>query len=202
MLASEIHQQVRREEGNVPTMHRNSCVWLDDKQSVATSDTAFCFCVIGWMRGVVVTTVPDQSSFSWLAMTAPNPYATPSSPPASSAIDTGTRCPVCNGALSRLRLVLPFSRCPTCHRRIRLRNSTRASFLSTLAAIGCFISLLQFEVTPDTNGWVFGIHALVFISLGTFWFHLYGEPALTGWIGNASREKLAQERDKFRTGLP
>ncbi len=146
--------------------------------------------------------VPRRKCVSRYAMIDLNPYSAPSSPPASTAHTARTRCPVCNGALSRLRLVLPFCRCPTCHRRIRLRNSTLASSLSTLTAIGCFVSLLQFEATPDSNGWIFSIHALAFVSLGGLWFHLFGKPALAGWIGNASQATLARERERFRAGLP
>ncbi|EMI22457.1 hypothetical protein, membrane [Rhodopirellula maiorica SM1] len=62
--------------------------------------------------------------------------------------------------------------------------------------------MLQFEATPDSNGLIFGIHALVFVTLGTLWFHLFGQPALAGRFGNASQQTLARERDRFRAGLP
>ncbi len=39
MLVSGMIQRMGREEDKVPTMQRNSGVWLDDKQLVATSGT-------------------------------------------------------------------------------------------------------------------------------------------------------------------
>ena len=131
-----------------------------------------------------------------------NPYKSPTS------LGTGVRlpyprrlisasCPVCGSILNRLRLVLPFARCSTCNRRIRLRNSAFASSLSTITAIICFASLLQFEATPRDNGLIFGIHALVFVSLGTLWFHCFGRPSLAGWFWHASPKSLSLEREKY-----
>lgn len=70
--------------------------------------------------------------------------------------------------------------------------------MSTLTAIACVLSLMHFESTPSSNTTVFAIHALVFISLGTMWFHLFGRPSLVGWFGTASPQALEREREKFR----
>ena len=130
-------------------------------------------------------------------MSEPNPYLSPNSEQIPTTRNARTECPVCLGSLSRIRLILPFARCSTCNRRIRLRNSTLASSLSTITAFGCFISLLLFEATPEKNSGIFVAHVVAFVLLGTLWFHLFGKPSLAWWLWHASAATLNREREKF-----
>jgi hypothetical protein len=57
---------------------------------------------------------------------------------------------------------------------------------------------MQFEATPTSRGLVFGLHGLIFVTLGTIWFHAFGRPSLAGWLGYASQATLDRERMKFR----
>ena len=133
-----------------------------------------------------------------IEMLEPNPYLSPSSEQMSATRIARAECPVCRGSLSRIRLIFPFARCGTCNRRIRLRNSAIASSLSTITAIGCFISLLLFEATPEKNAGIFCAHVVAFVLLGTLWFHLFGKPSLAWWLWHASPATLNRERQKFR----
>ena len=133
-----------------------------------------------------------------IEMLEPNPYLSPSSEQMSATRIARAECPVCRGSLSRIRLIFPFARCGTCNRRIRLRNSALASSLSTITAIGCFISLLLFEATPEKNAGIFCAHVVAFVLLGTLWFHLFGKPSLAWWLWHASPATLNRERQKFR----
>lgn len=130
-----------------------------------------------------------------------NPYLPSVSVPGPPRRLASTRCPVCDEHLSRIRLVLPIARCCNCGRRIRLRSSWASSSLSTITAVACFASLMYFEATPDRNGLLFGVHALVFIFLGAVWFHLLGCPSLAGWLGHASQATLDRERAKYRAEI-
>jgi len=56
---------------------------------------------------------------------------------------------------------------------------------------------MYFEATPESNGLLFGIHGLAFVTLGTIWFYVFGQPSLVGWLGDASRKTLDRERIKF-----
>ncbi|PHQ32764.1 hypothetical protein CEE69_24435 [Rhodopirellula bahusiensis] len=133
--------------------------------------------------------------------TEPNPYRSPTAQPIGSSRSGSTKCPVCHHPVNRSRFVLPGCNCDICGRRLRLKNSWKASSLSTLTAIACFLSMLYFRAIPPENGILFGIHAFAFLILGTLWFHLFGKPALSTWTGAASATALARERERFRSEM-
>ncbi|CAD73272.1 MAG TPA: hypothetical protein DDX19_09395 [Rhodopirellula baltica] len=133
--------------------------------------------------------------------TESNPYRSPETIPIASTESRSTTCPVCDHPISRLRLVFPRCKCDVCGRRLRLKNSWWASLLSTLTAIACFASMLYFRAIPPSKPILFGLHAFVFLCLGTIWFHVFGTPALSTWKGAASRTVLERERRQFQDEL-
>ncbi|EMI25866.1 hypothetical protein [Rhodopirellula europaea] len=58
--------------------------------------------------------------------------------------------------------------------------------------------MLYFRALPTNKPILFGVHAFVFLCLGTIWFHLFGKPALSNWKGAASRTVLERERRQFQ----
>lgn len=80
-----------------------------------------------------------------------------------------------------------------------MRRTGLSSALSTITAVTCFISLMAFREVPLASGELFAIHALVFMTLGAVWFHVFGRPALAGWFGYASQRTLAREQAMFQS---
>ena len=126
-----------------------------------------------------------------------NPYSAPTSADYTAGSKSALRCPVCDHTLSRLRLILPLARCSICLRRIRLRPSWKSSSLSTVTAVACFLSLLYVEWPGGNGPLIFGVHGLIFLALGTTWYHMYAYPALASWFGYASSESVARERQLY-----
>lgn len=127
-----------------------------------------------------------------------NPYQSPSEFATLKTIQEHQPCcPVCGQTISRIRLSLPLTRCSYCGRRLCLRRSWKSSVLSTLTALVFLISAAHFEAMPGKNSLVFGIHVLLFLTFGTFWFHLFATPALAGWFGPASNVTLEKEKKRY-----
>ncbi|TWT56246.1 hypothetical protein [Allorhodopirellula solitaria] len=147
---------------------------------------------------------PGAASFSDMLLsmtTQSNPYQPAAAEPEAQRGTGSVRCPVCDQPMSRLRLVFPAAKCKNCRHRIRMRSSWRASSLSTITGAICLLSLVYFDATIGHNSPIFAIHAVVFVVLGTFWFHLFGNPALAGWFGYASQSTLERERLKYRNRM-
>lgn len=126
-----------------------------------------------------------------------NPYRTPHADSSDPRRQSSLGCPVCEAPLRRARFLLPGVSCHCSGRRLRLSNTWQASSLSVLSAIACLLSVSRFSESSVSKPILFGIHILVFLVLGTTWFHLFGKPTLASGFG-FHKARLEQERKAYQ----
>ena len=104
-------------------------------------------------------------------------------------------CPICFAPVKRLSLVWPVFRCRNCHRRLIICGTWRTTAMTTLTLVILSAIYLFSDSSPEL---LISLIAL-FVVGSTLWLHLFGRPRLKGWIGYASRARLAAERSAYQS---